>query len=165
MTQFHNPKNAHICQRLQWDGHRHAKAQHDYYTGSVSSMLNGAGQGTHHVDVSSAEIHYLVHPKPLCLRWCTPFWFVPKPPLSGTCSSCHRCKCTVANLLPKLQLLSCRYNGIPFAPVIAKCSMVLHHSAADVWSIVGQFGRQALWLGSVEGQQIYTQLLVSHVMS
>ena len=76
------------------------------------------------------------------------------------------CICTVANPLPNLvQLLPCRYNGISFAPVVAKCSMVLHHPAADVWSIVGQFGRQALWLGSVEGQQIYTQLLVSHFVS
>lgn len=33
------------------------------------------------------------------------------------------------------------------------------YQAEVVWSVVGKFGRQAVWMGSVEGQRIFTQLL------
>ena len=52
------------------------------------------------------------------------------------------------------------YNGVQYAPVSARQSIVLSHSAEVLWSVVGKFGRMALWMGTVEGQPIYTQLLV-----
>ena len=52
------------------------------------------------------------------------------------------------------------YNGVQLAPVSARQSIVISHSADILWSVVGKFGRQALWMGTVEGQPIYTQLLV-----
>ncbi|DBA85510.1 TPA: hypothetical protein ACH3X2_000454 [Trebouxia sp. C0005] len=51
------------------------------------------------------------------------------------------------------------YNGIQFAPVSTKRSIVVPFQAEVVWSVVGKFGRQAVWMGSVEGQRIFTQLL------
>ena len=52
------------------------------------------------------------------------------------------------------------YDGVQFAPVTARQSVVVPHSADILWSVVGKFGRQALWMGTVERQPIYTQLLV-----
>ena len=52
------------------------------------------------------------------------------------------------------------YNGVQFAPVSTKKSIVVPYQADVLWSVVGKFGRQALWMGSVEGQRIFTQLLV-----
>ena len=52
------------------------------------------------------------------------------------------------------------YNGVQFAPVSTKRSIVVPFPADVVWSVVGKFGRQAVWMGSVEGQRIFTQLLV-----
>lgn len=54
------------------------------------------------------------------------------------------------------------YNGIQFAPVSTKRSIVVPFQAEVVWSVVGKFGRQAVWMGSVEGQRIFTQLLVGY---
>ena len=54
------------------------------------------------------------------------------------------------------------YNGIQFAPVSTKRSIVVPFPAEVVWSVVGKFGRQAVWMGSVEGQRIFTQLLVGY---
>ena len=52
------------------------------------------------------------------------------------------------------------YNGVQFAPVTTKQSIVIHHSAEVVWSVVKSFGRAAVWMGSVEGQRTFSQLLV-----
>ena len=52
------------------------------------------------------------------------------------------------------------YNGVQFAPVTTKHSIVVPHSAEVVWSVVGCFGRAASWMGSVEGQRTFSQLLV-----
>lgn len=53
------------------------------------------------------------------------------------------------------------YNGIQFAPVSSKNSIVVPVSGDVLWTtVLGKFGRMALWMGSVEGQPIYTQLLV-----
>ncbi|CAK0784415.1 hypothetical protein CVIRNUC_007619 [Coccomyxa viridis] len=51
------------------------------------------------------------------------------------------------------------YNGIAFAPVAARMSMVISAPAEVVWDTVSKFGKQALWMGSVEGQHIFTELL------
>lgn len=51
------------------------------------------------------------------------------------------------------------YNGKQFAPVSTQRSVVVPYDAEIIWSVVGKFGRQALWMGSVEGQRIFTQLL------
>ena len=56
--------------------------------------------------------------------------------------------------------MSIMYNGIQFAPVSTRQSIVVPHSAEVLWSVVGQFSKQALWMGTVEGQPIFTQLLV-----
>ena len=55
------------------------------------------------------------------------------------------------------------YNGVQYAPVSAKRSIVVPHSAEVLWSVIGKFGKQALWMGTVEGQAIFTQLLVRMV--
>ena len=52
------------------------------------------------------------------------------------------------------------YNGVQFAPVSTRRSIMVPLDSAVVWSVVGKFGRQAVWMGSVEGQRIFTQLLV-----
>lgn len=51
------------------------------------------------------------------------------------------------------------YNGVQYAPVSAKRSIVVPHSAEVLWSVIGKFGKQALWMGTVEGRPIFTQLL------
>ena len=56
--------------------------------------------------------------------------------------------------------MSIMYNGIQFSPVSTRQSIVVPHSAEVLWSVVGQFSKQALWMGTVEGQPIFTQLLV-----
>jgi hypothetical protein len=38
------------------------------------------------------------------------------------------------------------YNGVHFAGVKARMSTVLPFSTDDVWRIVGNFGKQALWM-------------------
>ncbi len=55
------------------------------------------------------------------------------------------------------------YNGVQFAPVSARQSIVVPHSAEVLWSVVGKLGRMALWMGSCDGQPIFTQLLVCSV--
>lgn len=58
------------------------------------------------------------------------------------------------------------YNGVQFAPVTTKRSIIVPHAAEVVWSVVKHFGRAAAWMGSVEGQRTFTQLLVRrHVIS
>ncbi len=52
------------------------------------------------------------------------------------------------------------YNGVHFAPVSNWRSIVLSHPAEIVWGVVGEFGKQAVWMGSVGGQPCCTQLLV-----
>ena len=52
------------------------------------------------------------------------------------------------------------YNGVQYAPVSTKRSIVVPCSADVLWSVVGKFGKQALWMGTVDGQPIFTQLLV-----
>ena len=52
------------------------------------------------------------------------------------------------------------YNGKQFAPVSTSRSVIVPYDSEVIWSVVGKFGRQALWMGSVEGQRIFTQLLV-----
>ena len=56
------------------------------------------------------------------------------------------------------------YNGVQFAPVTTKQSIIIPHSAEVVWPVVKSFGRAATWMGSVEGQRIFSQLLVSSFM-
>ena len=56
--------------------------------------------------------------------------------------------------------MSIMYNGIQFAPVSTRQSVVVPHSAEVLWSVVGQFSKHALWMGTVQGQPIFTQLLV-----
>ena len=58
-------------------------------------------------------------------------------------------------------VMTLMYNGVQYAPVTAKRSIVVPFSAEVVWSVVGKFGRQASWMGSVDGQRIFTQLLVN----
>ena len=53
------------------------------------------------------------------------------------------------------------YNGVQFAPVSTRRSIIVPFQADVVWAVVGKFGRQAVWMGSVQGQRIFTQLLVS----
>lgn len=38
------------------------------------------------------------------------------------------------------------YNGVAFGPVHARNSIVVPFSCRDVWRIVGNFGKQALWM-------------------
>lgn len=52
------------------------------------------------------------------------------------------------------------YNGVQFAPVTTKQSIVVPHAAEVVWSVIKSFGRAAAWMGSVEGQRTFSQLLV-----
>ena len=52
------------------------------------------------------------------------------------------------------------YNGIQFAPVSVKQSIVVPCPAEVLWSVVGKYGKGALWMGSVAGQPIFSQLLV-----
>ena len=52
------------------------------------------------------------------------------------------------------------YNGVQFGPVTAKQSIIVPQAAEVVWSVVKSFGRAASWMGSVEGQRTFTQLLV-----
>lgn len=52
------------------------------------------------------------------------------------------------------------YNGIQFAPVSVKQSIVVPCPAEVLWSVVGRYGKGALWMGSVAGQPIFSQLLV-----
>ena len=70
-----------------------------------------------------------------------------------------------AFLLRKIQAwcimaMTVMYNGVQYAPVSCRQSITLPHSTDVLWSVVGKFGKQALWMGSVEGQPIFTQLLV-----
>lgn len=58
-------------------------------------------------------------------------------------------------------VMTVMFNGIQFAPVSCKQSLVVPHSADILWSVVGKFGGQALWMGTVEGQPIFSQLLVT----
>ena len=58
-------------------------------------------------------------------------------------------------------VMTVMYNGIQFAPVSCKQSLVVPHSADILWSVVGKFGGMALWMGTVEGQPIFSQLLVT----
>ena len=62
--------------------------------------------------------------------------------------------------LSKMALQPIMYNGIQFAPVSSKNSIVVPVTGDLLWSVLGKFGRMALWMGSMEGQPIYTQLLV-----
>ena len=52
------------------------------------------------------------------------------------------------------------YNGVQYAPVSTKRSIVVPCVAEVLWSVVGKFSTQALWMGTVDGQPIFTQLLV-----
>lgn len=52
------------------------------------------------------------------------------------------------------------YNGVQFAPISVKQSIVVSCPAEVLWSVVGKFGTMALWMGSVAGQPIFSQLLV-----
>ena len=70
-----------------------------------------------------------------------------------------------AFLLRKIQAwcimaMTVMYNGVQYAPASCRQSITLPHSTDVLWSVVGKFGKQALWMGSVEGQPIFTQLLV-----
>ncbi|CAL8469551.1 g9092 [Coccomyxa elongata] len=51
------------------------------------------------------------------------------------------------------------YNGCAFSPVHSRNSIVVPFGCREVWRIVGNFGKQAIWMGEVEGQHIFTQLL------
>ena len=59
-----------------------------------------------------------------------------------------------------IMAMTVMYNGVQYAPVSCRQSITLPHSTDVLWSVVGKFGQQALWMGSVEGQPIFTQLLV-----
>ena len=38
------------------------------------------------------------------------------------------------------------YNGVAFSAVHARNSIVIPFSHVDVWRLVGNFGKQALWM-------------------